>query len=128
MHESTQNQGWVTKSWHSQDDQCNAEAHMIQLPVEGVTGLGGVGKYKLGKGFEFKPHRHRDWVVVTVLKGRIKVATGGDTETCIYKAGDTYLAKPGELHRETMLEDSELVVVIGPLAVGQNYATTVVDV
>jgi len=128
MHVSTQERDWITKDWESEGAGRSATASSIYLPVEGIAGLGSVGKFRLEKGFEFKPHRHRDWVIVTVLSGRLKVATGGDAESCVYEAGEVYVAAPGELHRETMLEDTEVVVVTGPRVVGESYATHVIDV
>ena len=128
MHISTQGRTWVTEVWDSEDGAGGATASMMTLSVEGIEGLGEAGKYRLEKGFEFKSHRHRDWVVVTVVSGRVRVAPPGGGEPTVYEPGDVYLVKPGEVHRETMLEDTEVVVVNGPGVVGERYETHTVEV
>ena len=86
----------------------------VQLAFTGTDAVGLVGKYRLGKGLEFAPHRHKDWLVVTVLSGRLRVSQRNGAEACTFGPGDTYLVEPGEVHTETALEDTEVVVINGP--------------
>ncbi|OGT85166.1 MAG: hypothetical protein A3H91_05345 [Gammaproteobacteria bacterium RIFCSPLOWO2_02_FULL_61_13] len=72
-----------------------------------------VGKYKSSKGVQFTRHTHTDWVVVTVLNGKVEVSRHNGADIRVYLPGDTYLVEPGDTHTETSLEDTEVVVVNG---------------
>jgi len=122
MHISTKGHDWVT---YNAGKGVSAEA--MELSFGGIEGLGEAGKYRLKKGFEFKPHQHRDWVVVTVLSGRVRVTPPTGGEPTVYDPGDIYLVKPLEVHRETMLDDTEVVVVNGPGVAGEVYDTHIVE-
>lgn len=123
MHLSTQGRTWDRKTVAG-----GATSSAMVLPIEGIDGLGGAGKFRMGKGFAFKPHRHGDWLVITVLSGRLEVLHEGDTAPCVYEAGDVYVVAPGAVHRETALADSEVVVVYGPGVRGEHYETHTVSV
>lgn len=132
MHISTQGRPWESESWAPESDgnieSSGATSSVIALPVEGIAGLGGAFKVRMDKGLEFETHQHGDWVVVTVLSGKVQVAHEGDAESCVFEAGDTYLVEPGSVHRETMLVNSEVIVVHGPGVVGERFSTRTVNV
>ena len=102
---------------------------MIALGVDDIEELGEVGKYRMDKGFEFKMHQHKDWLVAIVISGQVKVQLKGEDEATVYGPGDVYVCEANHPpHRETMLEDTEVVVINGPRVVGEAYATHTVDV
>lgn len=115
-------------TWEAEEVEGDAPCSFVSLPVEGVTGVGGALKFRMGKGIEFKYHRHRDWVAVTILSGKVRVAPPGGAEPSVYEAGDVYLVEPGSLHQETMLEDTEVVVVHGPGVTGEQFDIHTTDV
>ena len=125
MHVSTRDRNWATKSKHTKSDTTSGS---IILPVDGIDGLGVAGKYRMPKGFEFKTHQHSDWVIITVLSGRVQVTHPVDDETItVYEPGDVYVVEPGATHRETMLENTEVVVITGPGVVNEQYDTHIVE-
>lgn len=129
MHVSTQGCTWVTETIsESEGNADGATAKALLLPVEGIANLGATGWYELEKGFEYKTHRHRDWLVIAVVSGRLKVTTNSDTETCVYEAGDVYLVEPGAVHRETALEDTKVLIVSGPGTIGEQFQAHTVKV
>lgn len=91
------------------------------------NGLNEVAYYRMSKGFQFKPHRHVGWLVITVLTGRLKVETRGH-ETEIFGPGDTYLVEPKHLHVETSLEDNTVVLVTQNIQDPYNYPMQTVEV
>jgi quercetin dioxygenase-like cupin family protein len=129
MHISTLDREWVSEEWDMENPKKGASAAMITLGVDHIAALGEVGKYKMDKGFEFKMHQHGDWLVVIVMSGRVEVQLKGEDESTIYGPGDVYVVEPHHVpHRETMLEDTEVVVINGPGVVGESYATHTVEV
>ena len=129
MHRSSKGREWITEVWDLEDKDLRASASMITLGVDDIAPLGEVGKYKMGKGFEFKMHQHSDWLVAIVISGQVKVQLKGEDEATIYGPGDVYVCEANHPpHRETMLEETEVVVINGPGVVGENYATHTVDV
>ena len=87
-----------------------ARGEMASISVGEYEGLASVGYFKMSKGFQYKPHRHKGWLIITILKGRLEVRTLGH-EDQIFQAGDTYLVEPRQCHTETALEDDTVVVV-----------------
>lgn len=81
-----------------------------QLTVDEFDGLHEAGYYRMSKGFQFKAHRHKGWLVITILNGRMEVKTLGH-ETEIFEVGDTYLVEPKQCHTETALEEDTVVLV-----------------
>jgi quercetin dioxygenase-like cupin family protein len=129
MHTSTLGRDWVTEDGNSEAKEKPSSASMITLAVDEIAALGEVGKYKVGKGFEFKPHQHGNWLVVTVLSGRVEVQLEGEDESTIYGPGEVYVVEANHApHRETMLEDTEVVVIGGPGLLGERYEAHTVDV
>ena len=129
MHTSTLGRDWETEDGNSEDKEKPASTSMIALAVDEIAALGEVGKYKMDKGFEFKLHQHSDWLVVTVLSGRVKVQLKGEDEATIYGPGEVYVVEANHApHCETMLEDTEVVVIGGPGLLGERYETHMVDV
>lgn len=114
-------------TWESSEVEGGGTVSFVSVPVEGINGVGGAFKYRMSKGIEFKYHRHRDWVAVTVLSGKVCVAPPGDVEASIYETGNVYLVEPGSLHQETMLEDTEVVVVHGPGVTGEQFEIHTID-
>lgn len=80
------------------------------LTTDEFDGLHEAGYFRMSKGFQFKAHRHKGWLLVTILKGRMEVKTLGH-ETEIFEIGDTYLVEPKQCHTETALEDGTVVFV-----------------
>ena len=85
----------------------------VRLSFAKADAVGMVGKYKSSKGVQFTRHTHTDWVVVTVLSGKVEVSRHNGADIRVYHPGDTYLVELGETHTETSLEDTEVVVVNG---------------
>lgn len=92
----------------------------VQLSFARTDAVGMVGKYQSSKGVQFTRHTHTDWVVVTVVSGKVEVSRDG-ADTNIYYPGDTYLVEPGETHAETSLEDTVVVVVNGPAVNDEKF-------
>jgi quercetin dioxygenase-like cupin family protein len=102
---------------------------MITLGVDEIDALGEVGKYKMDKGFEFKPHSHGDWLAVIVLSGQVEVQLDGEDEATVYGPGEVYVVEANHVpHRETILEETEVVVINKPGVLGESYATHTVEV
>lgn len=101
---------------------------VIQVSPEKTGALGMLGKYSMSKGVQFAPHRHKDWVVVTVISGKLQLAQRNQSETCTYLPGESYLVEPGAVHTETALEDTVVVVVNGPRVNSEQFAMRTVDV
>lgn len=80
------------------------------LTLDEFDGLHEVGYFRISKGFQFKPHRHKGWLVITILKGALQVETLGH-EDQVFEAGDTYLYEPGQVHTETAVQDNTVVLV-----------------
>lgn len=87
-----------------------------------------VGKYQSSKGVQFTRHTHTDWVVVTVLTGKVEVSRNNGSEVHVYHPGDTYLVEPGETHIETSLADTEVVVVNGPAVNNEKFIMRTIHV
>jgi len=67
------------------------------------------GFFKMPRGMSIPAHRHPDWVQILVLSGKMQVEEGANTRTI--GAGDYYFVEPGDMHVETALEDTLLLVV-----------------
>ena len=100
----------------------------IRLQFKGTSAVGVVAKVKLDKGWQFVPHRHTDWLVITVLSGMLQVTQRNGQDVCLYEAGDTYLVEPGDLHTETALEDTCVVVITGPGVLQEKLTLRIVDI
>ena len=94
---------------------------VIQVRPEKTDALGMLGKYSMSKGVQFAPHRHKDWVAVTVISGKLQVSQRPHGETCIYLPGESYLVEPGDVHTETALEETVVVVVNGPRVNNEQF-------
>ncbi len=86
----------------------------VRMSFDHADAVGMVGKYKSSKGVQFTRHTHTDWVVLTVISGKVEVSRDEGADVRVYYPGDTYLVEPGETHVETSLEDTVVVVVNGP--------------
>ena len=98
------------ESDHADEVEGGGKVEGSLLTVEEFDGLREVGYYRMSKGVQFKPHRHKDWLVITVLKGRLRVETLGHEDE-VFQPGDTYLVEPGHVHTETAVEDNTVVLV-----------------
>lgn len=100
----------------------------IRLAFAKTDAVGMVGKYWSSKGVQFTRHTHTDWVVVTVVIGKVEVVRQDGADVRVYLPGDTYLVEPGETHVETSLEDTEVVVVNGPRVNNERFVMRTVGV
>lgn len=100
----------------------------IRLAFAKTDAVGMVGKYWSSKGVQFTRHTHTDWVVVTVITGKVEVVRQDGADVRVYLPGDTYLVEPGETHMETSLEDTEVVVVNGPRVNREQFVMRTVSV
>ena len=80
------------------------------LTLDEFDGLHEVGYFRISKGFQFTPHRHKGWLIITILKGALRVETLGH-EDQVFEGGDTYLYEPGQVHTETAVQDNTVVLV-----------------
>ena len=94
---------------------------VINVGFSKTDAVGLVTSVKLSKGLQAMPHRHADWVVVTVISGAVKVTQNNGSEECVFEAGDTYLVEPGDVHTETAMEDTQVVVIAGPGVVHDKW-------
>ena len=115
-------------TWEDEEVEGGAACSFVSLPLGKLTDVGGAYKFRMGKGLEFKYHRHADWVAVTILSGKVRVASPGEADPPVYEADDVYLVEPGTLHQETMLEDTEVVVIHGPGVTGERFEIHTVEV
>ncbi len=99
----------------------------VRLSFAKTDAVGMVGKYKSSKGVQFTRHTHTDWVVLTVLSGKVQVSRRDGADIRVYYPGDTYLVEPGETHVETSLEDTEVVVVNGPGVNKEKFIMRTID-
>lgn len=91
--------------------------------LDEFDGLHELGYHRLSKGFQYKSHRHKGWIVACILKGRMEVKTVGHEEPEVFGPGDTYFVEPGMVHTETALEDTLALVVMNSADPGsENYA------
>jgi len=100
----------------------------VQLSFANADAVGMVGKYHSTKGVQFTTHTHTDWVVVTVLTGKVEVTRHDGSDIRVYHPGDTYLVEPGETHVETSLADTEVVVVNGPAVNNEKFIMRTIPV
>ena len=101
----------------------------VRLTFANTDAVGGVGKYKSSKGVQFTRHTHTDWVVVTVLSGRVEVTRQDGADRRVFDAGDTYLVEPGETHVETSLEEDTVVVVVnGPGVNDEQFMMRTIEI
>lgn len=127
MHKSTRGLEWETEEPLAEDSRGNLPIGSKRLPVEEIDALGEVGKFRIEKGYEFSVHRHRDWGIVVVLRGSVQVTLPDEEKPTVYEAGDVYLVEPGTLHREIMLDDTEVVVIKGSHGIEDRFTTQMVD-
>ena len=122
MHKSTKGADFVLREYEG------GATKQIKLQFKGTAAVGMVAKVQLDKGWQFVPHRHTDWLVITVLSGMLQVTQSNGQDVCIYEAGDTYLVEPGDLHTETALEETYVVVITGPGVVNEKRTVRIVDI
>ena len=97
------------------------------ITFEEFSGLNAAGYYRMSKGLQFKAHRHKGWLLITILKGRLEVKTlGHENET--FEPGDTYLVEPDHCHTETALEDDTVVLVTQGIKDPDMYQIHTVEV
>ncbi|HLF31703.1 MAG TPA: cupin domain-containing protein [Xanthomonadales bacterium] len=100
----------------------------VRLSFTKTDAVGMVGKYRSSKGVQFTRHTHTDWVVVTVLSGKVEVSRHNGADIRVYNPGDSYLVEPGETHTETSLEDTEVVVVNGPSVNNEKFIMRTINI
>ena len=123
MHKSTRDQ-----IYQFGEVEGGAKRGVMKLGFSKTDAVGVVASLKQGKGLHVPPHRHADWIAVTVVSGRVRVTQRNGSEECIYEAGDTYLVEPGDVHSETALEDTHVVVVAGPGVAKDKWSFTTITV
>lgn len=97
------------------------------ITFEEFSGLNSAGYYRMSKGLQFKAHRHKGWLLITILKGRLEVKTLGHEDE-IFEPGDTYLVEPDQCHTETALEDGTIVLVTQSIKDPDMYQIHTVEV
>ncbi len=68
--------------------------------------------FRMPKGGTFAKHTHPSWIQTVVLDGQLKVETEKDG-TRFVRSGECYIIEPGEVHTESSVEDS-LVLITQP--------------
>jgi quercetin dioxygenase-like cupin family protein len=67
---------------------------------------------RIPKGYEYRAHKHLDWTQVIIVRGKIRIETK-DKKVSIVESGGAYFVPPGEIHSETMMENSTVIVLTG---------------
>ena len=65
--------------------------------------------FRMPKGGTFDKHTHPNWIQTVVLEGQLKVETEKDG-TRFVRAGECYIIEPGEVHSESTVEDSLILI------------------
>lgn len=68
------------------------------------------GLYRLPAGLTIPSHLHPYWCQVFVVSGTMQVQAEGEEAAHRIGAGGTYFVEPGDIHRETAIEDTVLLV------------------
>lgn len=104
------------RQWYTADVR---GATMQKCPLWGGSHDTRAGLYRMPAGMQIPPHDHPRWVQVFVVEGLMRVdePAGASHEV---PAGGYYFVEPGEMHVETAVVDTLVLVIQAEDGLGQK--------